>query len=216
MDYEIVEDEFSISGKSLKYSLNNGINIMTSIDKKDIEKYQKVLNDEIKLLLSQKIEGLKDIITFKNSDNDFNIVYENNMTKKYSLNRYTSKELLESLEKDIVDKLSSITLLYEDVNKNLNEILDDTFEMIGNKTKTLEKFIIINDKKEIGDEIINNYNVFKTPYIKDEVIFGYKTDIDEAGVTIFYDESSLDSNEIGLNISEIGFFPSASYRRFKI
>jgi hypothetical protein len=86
--------------------------------------------------------------------------------------------------------------------------------MIGNKTKTLEKFIIINNKVI---DVLNGFNVFKTSYIKeDEIIFGYRTDSNEPGITIFYNEDTLDDDEIRLTISEIGYFPSASYRRFTI
>jgi hypothetical protein len=161
------------------------------------------------------MDKFKMIVSFEKCDNDnFNVVYDNNMTKKISLNKYDNKDFLINFEKELIEKFSIITPLYEKENTTLISLLEDTFEMIGNKTKTLEKFIIINNKVI---DVLNGFNVFKTSYIKeDEIIFGYRTDSNEPGITIFYNEDTLDDDEIRLTISEIGYFPSASYRRFTI
>lgn len=226
-NYEIIEYTTSSSNylvlfipdrESAKYSIS------TSIDKNDIEssieeliiKYKNIFKEELEYIISSKITNISNFITLKNCEDNFSIIYDNNMTKHISLNKYSINDFILNFEREIIEKYQKITPLYEKENRTLISILDDTFDMIGNKTKTLDKFLIINEDLVIEDDIYNKFKVFKTSYIKDEVIFGYITDSTEPGITVFYDENTLNKDEICLTISEIGYFPSASYRRFKI
>lgn len=157
-----------------------------------------------------------DIVSIKHYDsNEFNITYDNNMTKKITLGDYNTI----NFEKDLIEKFIGITstTIENEEYTDINYLIDKTFESLK-KTKTLEKFIIVNDSFN-NENILNDIKIFKTSFIENkEIICGYKTDINEPGISIFYNAYPFvyENDNIKLTIAEIGFFPNSSYKRIKL
>lgn len=161
-----------------------------------------------------------DIVSIKHCDiNEFNITYDNNMTKKITLEDYNLNGNNTNFEKDLIEKfigITSTTIDNEDYT-DINFLINKTFESLK-KTKSLEKFIIVNENINVI-EFPKEIKIFYTSFIENkEIICGYKTDINEAGISVFYNAYPFvyENDNLKLSILEIGFFPNASYKRIKL
>ena len=162
------------------------------------------------------LDIFNNIVSLKKCDNNFKVICKNEMTKDIVLSKYDSKDFFKNIEKELINKFISSTILYCEDYNDIYIFIHDTFRYIKPTSEKSEKFLITHKDSNIKDVLIG-IKIFKTNYInKDEIIFGYKNKFNEEGISIFYKEDTLDSDKISLLISKIGFNPGCSYRRFKI
>lgn len=130
------------------------------------------------------------------------------------------KLLLEAIEQLFIERI--YFLIKEPIfieKTNLIETIDKYFnilKLINNKFNNTNKFIMISDK--LKDKIEYNAKFVISKYLdEDEIIFGYKTRIDQPGIVLATNEDGIkDKSKIRLAVFDIGFFPKNAYYRLKI
>ena len=133
---------------------------------------------------------------------------------------YDVEELVEGL---FLRKLDDIFSL--DKEKTINIILEDDIDILNNTIRNL----LTNLKKPISREYksfafvpkdfdinLDVDSIIKTDKIENEILFGYKTNFDEAGIVVITNEEGLkDNKNIRIGVSDLGFFPAKRYFRIK-
>jgi hypothetical protein len=126
------------------------------------------------------------------------------------------------------DKLENVSLLVEklfiDKVKNINKIeYIENNDMLLTIKKHLNNIYLERTqvrKRKSGDIfllapkgfVIDEYDIIETEFLENEIIFGYKTEIDEPGLVLISNEEGLkDKNNIRLQVYDIGFYPQKSY-----
>jgi len=189
----------------------------------------------------EKIKTL-DYISVKETDNleKISLLYvneDNNVyTKTVSAGTFKIDDLEnipELIEKIFINKIKDIKRNSTNININIDEIanyINDNFKILKESTIKIgydDKFIIIPKKIHITKnnndliDIINEKNInipiIISEYLNDEIIFGYKTNIDQPGIIVATNENALnDKNNIKIALIDIGMFPEKAYYIIKI
>lgn len=96
------------------------------------------------------------------------------------------------------------------IHKHLNEI--NTLRIVQRKRNTKEPFFIIPKNFKLKE-----FKSIESEFLQDEIIFGYKTEVDEPGIVLITNNDGVtDKDNITMVVPDIGFFPERSYRRLKI
>jgi hypothetical protein len=154
----------------------------------------------------------KECNTYKN-DNVFSQTKECNTYKIDDIEKLS--ECVEELFIECVKKNNKIIKIennnsLDTINNQLSIINKERIEIRKRTTKQPFFLVPINYK-------IDGYDVIETKYLQTEIIFGYKTEINEPGILIITNEDGLkDKNNLRLSLIDIGFFPDKSYCLLKI
>ena len=108
------------------------------------------------------------------------------------------------------------------IEEDNKDILISTIEenMVNIPDKSDSKFVIASEylDDELYKELIDKgYNINKTDELEDEIIFGYKTDIDRPGIILITNEKGIeDYDNLRMCFVGIGFYPGKQYYKMKI
>lgn len=102
---------------------------------------------------------------------------------------------------------------------SIKEAFDKYFnnlKLINDRFNNKDKFIMISDKFKNNFEYDAKIVISKF-LEKDEIIFGYKTKIDQPGIILITNEDGVkDKNKIRLGVMDIGSFANRAYYILKI
>lgn len=114
----------------------------------------------------------------------------------------------DAVEQLFVEKLKTLDI--EDIDN-----IEDGFKLLDSKRKdrtSKEKFILAPINSNLDYE-----NIIETKHLKDEIYFGYKTDIDEPGIVLVTNEDGIkDKNKLRIGLIDIGFFPNKMFYKLKM
>jgi hypothetical protein len=130
------------------------------------------------------------------------------------INQYFKPENVINIDSKLIDKIDNIISLTMD---NFIATLSDNAKKFANT----EKFVIVSDNlkdKKILHQIYGkDYNLNTSSKIENEIIFGYKTGIDQPGFILLTNEDGLkDNKDIKFAITGLGFYPESAYFKIKI
>lgn len=119
---------------------------------------------------------------------------------------------------DKIDDLISLTMdKFTDTLLDENRKFSNTnkFAIVSENLKT-EKMLLDINKLHYG-EVGGFYDIAITDKIENEIIFGYKTKVDQPGIILITNEEGLkDNKNIKIAISDLGFHPENAYFKIKI
>ena len=136
---------------------------------------------------------------------------------------------MEHLESLIKQQFQSF--IRHDIGDNLIETNEnDVEDLIIEKLKTLKEirserkndknipFIMLSENINLNFKILKKENIIENEFMDDnEIIIGYKTNIDEPGLIIITNKEALsDEKNIRLGLFDIGFYPYKSYYMIKL
>lgn len=182
-------------------------------------------NNKINKNLLKKLQNLSYINIRENNDLDnINILYvdgDNVFTKKFGCGVYEIEKLDKInllIEKLFVDIINKINTVVEIENNDILLTIKNQLSIIDKERKEIRKRksedIFILTPKGFH---IDGYETTETEYLENEIIFGYKTEIDEPGIVLVTNQEGLiDKQKIKLGLIDIGFFPQKSYCLLKI
>lgn len=131
-----------------------------------------------------------------------------------NINSKITQLFIECVKKN--NKVIQIENSLSDTIKNNLDIINT--ERVGKrKRKTKLPFFLVPLNYKINGYDRTNSFIIETEYLQNEIIFGYKTEIDEPGILIVTNENGLkDKNNLRFSVVSIGFFPDKSYCLLKI
>lgn len=182
-------------------------------------------NNKINKNILKKLQNLSYINIKETPDLDnIDILYiegDNVFTQKigcgvYEIEKLDKINLL--IEKLFVDKIKKINTVVEIENNDILSTIKKQLNIIDKERKETRKRksedIFILTPKGFH---INEYETTETEYLENEIIFGYKTEIDEPGIVLITNQEGLiDKHKIKLGLYDIGFYPQKSYCLLKI
>lgn len=182
-------------------------------------------NNKINKNILKKLQNLSYInIREANDLDNINILYvdgDNVFTQKFGCGVYEIEKLdkinllIEKIFVDIIKKINTVVEIENNdiissIKKQLN-IIDIERKQIR-KRKSEDIFFLV----PIGFSV-DGYDTTETEYLENEIIFGYKTEIDEPGIVLITNhEGLIDKHKIKLGLYDIGFYPKKSYCLLKI
>jgi len=182
-------------------------------------------NNKINKNLLKKLQKIS-YINIKETDDldNINILYvdgDNIFTQNFGCGVYKIEKLDKInllIEKLFVDLIKKINTPLEIENNDILLTIKNQLNIIDKERKEIRKrksedMFILTPK---GFHI-NGYETNETEYLENEIIFGYKTEIDEPGIVLVTNQEGLiDKRKIKLGLYDIGFYPQKSYCLLKI
>jgi len=130
------------------------------------------------------------------------------------LNNNMNKENIINIDSKLLEKIENLILI------TMNNFSDKLLEE-NRKFNNKNKFVIISKNlrdKNILQQLYNtDYSLNESNHIENEIIFGYKTKINQPGIIIISNEEGLkDNKNIRYAITDLGFHPEKVYFKIKI
>ena len=117
-----------------------------------------------------------------------------------------------------------INIESKDIDENINKYFEE-LKPLNDKFHNTDKFIMTDKNIENRVNMVKNgvdiknsgIPIIISKYLDNEIIVGYKTQVDQPGIIAITNENALiDKNKIQIAITDIGFFPEKAYYILKI
>jgi len=130
------------------------------------------------------------------------------------VNMNIKSENIINIDSKLLDKVDNIIPLTLD--KFINELKSE-----NDIFKNNDKFVIVaenlRDKKVLNVLYGKDYSLNESSNLDNEIIFGYKTKMDQPGIVVISNEEGLkDNKNLRIAITDLGFFPDKCYYKIKI